>query len=455
VSAVTPRRVFVAALLAWSAIVIAALVVDSPLHGDEAAYAVLARTGADEWLYRSRGVVALARLGLALGGSDVAVRLTGTVLGLGVVVAAAAAGRALARASGRSADHADRVAAWTAAAIAGSHPFALRGAELLGDVPAAAALLGAIALAIAELSRTDGPRYRLVAAAPLCAAAFYLRYGNVLVIAAIAACSLATWWRGVRARPAPVIATAVALGVLALPFVAMSRAATGSPIAILMLGNTVANRAASYPGAGIVEYLTRDPFELYGALTFVLVVVALVALVRGPRSRAGNYVAVIAGLQIIAVGAVTHAEGRYVYVATALLVAIGVDAIAPRLAPGSRAAGFAGVAAAVAALACAIATAISQGRIPRDAQAHGIAIRDDAAGRPCVVFALAVPQVEWYSGCDGAKWEPPDPPPPVAADMLGYAADVTGFGPLDIAKLAAATGTTALAIAPGAWRLAR
>jgi hypothetical protein len=450
---VTSRRVFVAALLAWCAVVAVALAVGSPLHGDEAAYAVLARTGGDDWLYRSRGVVALARVGIALGGSDLAIRATGTLLGLGMVVAAAAAARAIALAAGRTDEHADRTAAWTAAAIAGSHPFVLRGAELLGDVPAAAALLAAIALAVTELSRPAGPRWRLVAAAPLCAAAFYLRYGNVLPIAAIAACSLAFWWRGVVARPAPVVVTALALAALGLPFAQMSRDATGSPIQILLLGNTVANRAASYPGAGVVEYVSRDPFELYGAITFLLVGCALVQLARGPRGRARLYAATIAALQIVAVGAVTHAEGRYVLVATALLVAIAIDALAPRLAPGSRFSRYAAIVAAGAALGCAIATGISQGRVPRGAAVHGAAIRDDADGRPCIVVALAVPQLQWYSGCAADKWSPPVPPLPLPGHTLAYAADEPGFGPLDLAALAAATHTTAVPIADGTWRL--
>ena len=55
------------------------------------------------------------------------------------------------------------------------------------------------------------------------------------------------------------------------------------------------------------------------------------------------------------------------------------------------------------------------------ADAH--AIRDDAAGRPCTVAALAVPQLMWYSGCDGVKLGAPgtpvDPPRGSPAGVRG------------------------------------
>jgi hypothetical protein len=70
-----------------------------------------------------------------------------------------------------------------------------------------------------------------------------------------------------------------------------------------------------------------------------------------------------------------------------------------------------------------------------------------------VVVALAVPQLQWYSGCAADKWSPPVPPLPLPGHTLAYAADEPGFGPLDLAALAAATHTTAVPIADGTWRL--
>ena len=68
-----PRRV--------GGIVAIGLAMHAPLHGDEASYAVLARGDATGWVYRSRGVVALAHVGLWLGGGDLAMRLASAVLG--------------------------------------------------------------------------------------------------------------------------------------------------------------------------------------------------------------------------------------------------------------------------------------------------------------------------------------------------------------------------------------
>src|SRR5207302_3098063 len=125
----------------------------------------------------------------------------------------------------------------------------MRCGELLGDLPATAAVVGAIAIALRELSRPQGPRYRLMATAPLLAASLYLRYGNAAVIAIVIVASLGFWWRAVIARPGPVIATAALLGALVAPFVAMSLRETGSPVGLLEIGGTIASHATDYRGA--------------------------------------------------------------------------------------------------------------------------------------------------------------------------------------------------------------
>ena len=64
----TNRRLVAAAIAAWLVAAAIGLVIGPPLGHDEAAFAIVARgdqpTGA--WLYRSDGMVAIARLGVAL-----------------------------------------------------------------------------------------------------------------------------------------------------------------------------------------------------------------------------------------------------------------------------------------------------------------------------------------------------------------------------------------------------
>ncbi|HEX3761964.1 MAG TPA: hypothetical protein VHW23_24860, partial [Kofleriaceae bacterium] len=156
----TPPRLLAAAVAAWLAVAALGVALGPPLGHDEAAFAIVVRGDprAGVWLYRSDGTVALARLGIALGGADWQLRLPGALLGVAIVVAAFAVGRAAFSA---------RTGAWAAALVAGAHPMALRSGQLLGDLPAAAALLGGIAVLAGELERAGqlggGPRWRIAA----------------------------------------------------------------------------------------------------------------------------------------------------------------------------------------------------------------------------------------------------------------------------------------------------
>ena len=127
-----PRRLLLAAFAAWTICVALGLACRAPLTSDEAAYALIARGDGESWLYRSRGVVAMARAGLLLGDNEIALRLVPTLASLSFVLAVFAVGRRA---------FSPRVGAASAAVLAGAHPFVLRGFELLGDVPAAACLL--------------------------------------------------------------------------------------------------------------------------------------------------------------------------------------------------------------------------------------------------------------------------------------------------------------------------
>ncbi|HEY1548854.1 MAG TPA: glycosyltransferase family 39 protein [Kofleriaceae bacterium] len=432
-----PRRLLFAAFAAWTISVAIGLLCRAPLTSDEAAYALIARGDGEAWLYRSRGVVALAEVGRWLagdGGDERLLRLPMLVAGLPFVLAVGAVGR---RAFGA------RTGAIAAAIIAGAHPFVLRGFELLGDIPATACLLGAIAIALRELADPDRPpTYHLVGIAPLCATALYLRYASSLVIALLGIAALIWFWRSIRARPGPAIATLVTFAVLVAPFAIASTRATGSPIGVLALAGDVSGR--TWLGRGLLIYVFADPLRNYGVLVPIVMLAGLWALRR--RDRKLRFLATIAIGQIVVLGLVSHASSRFIFVAIALLVVLGADvldrAITRRrtLALGAIVASWLGMA---------IAMVPWQRHLARglaDVTASADAIRRDAEGAPCTVVARALPQLMWYSRCAGWKYMGAAKPP-VDATRAWYAAD-TPRRPIDVGTL----GVRAVPLGP-AWRL--
>jgi 4-amino-4-deoxy-L-arabinose transferase-like glycosyltransferase len=397
----TDRQIFAAALVAWFAVGILALASGPPLGHDEAAYAVAARGDAPAWTYRSTGMIAIARVGLALGGSELALRAVALVLGAGVLVGAYALGRA-------AFDR--RTGAWAAVVLATAHPMAIRSAELIGDLPATACLLGGVALLIGELERPR-PRWRLVAAAPLFAAAFYIRYGSAPVIAMIAVLAIVLYARKLACLP--VLATLVVAALLVVPHVVHSIEATGSPLGILTVSASMPRRA--YVGEGLVTYVTSNPFRFYGAIVAPVMIAGLATLARS-RRRAAWFVVLLALGQLVSLGIESHAQPRYVFFATALLVVAGVDVMRrfprPRLAVLACALAWLGLALAIVPFQHFLA------ELRQPLYATATAVRDDAAGRPCAIAANVAPQLIWATRCDViiAKTAPSlrEPWPPAA-----------------------------------------
>jgi 4-amino-4-deoxy-L-arabinose transferase-like glycosyltransferase len=420
----TDRRLFTAALLAWAAAALIGLVFGPSLGHDEAAFALTASGQAPPgaWLYRSDGTVAIARIGIALGGAEWQMRLASTVLNALALVAAYAVGRVA---------FSPRTGAWAAAVLAGAHPMILRSAELLSDLPAMAGILGGIALLVRELDRDDGPRWRLALAAPLFAAAFYVRYGSAPVVAFAIAVACARWFRAVLRRPWPVLALVGLLALLVAPHIFRSRDATGTWLGILEISAGMPRRA--YIGEGLVTYLTSNPFLYYGVLVAPVMVAGVVGVV-GMRRKPPWYLAILALGQLVTLGLESHGQPRYVFVATALLVVLGAAALArprfarPRLALALVAASWLGVLVA----APVYYRHIDDSRAPiLDA---GSVLRAASAGRPCVAVAFIVPQLMWYSPCRvfaaGLVEEP------LPADHARYAVSFTRW-PIDLAGLLA------------------
>jgi 4-amino-4-deoxy-L-arabinose transferase-like glycosyltransferase len=424
---VTPRRLLYAALAAWAVIAVVSLVMAPPLGHDESAFSLMARGGAPAWLYRSTGVIAVAKIGIALGGSDLAMRIASAVLGLGFVVAVWAVGRAA---------FDERVGAWAAAVVVGGHWMALRSVELIGDLPATACMLAGVAILVRELGRERGPSWWLVAAAPAFAGAFYFRYGSIPVIAIAGVTAAVLWWRSIVVRPLPAIAAAALFAILLVPHVLHSLDETGSPLGILEVSRKMPRR--DYVGEGLVTYVTSNPFYFYGALVAPVMVAGLAGLVRLPKSwRPSIVLGVVALGQIITIGIESHGQPRYVFVATALLVVLGVDAVI-RYARG-RYGRIALVLVGCAWLAVAIAVVpynrwLASERAPIVTAATTIV--HDTAGQPCVVAARAVTQLMWYSGCSHVLVHPLAPPPEWPAGRRRYVVSLPHLAIPDVTPFA-------------------
>ena len=403
-----PRRLpvllLVAGIAAWAASAGIAWLAGLPLGHDEAQYVLTARdmiAGQEpRWFYVSPGTSLLAVPGVLAGGGEVALRLPVFLLGIGFVLAAAAIAWRCAGAA---------TAAWLVAFLAGARSFTALGAELLSDLPAAALLLAGTAVIVGEALREDGPRWRAVLAAPLLAAALYVRYGSCVPIAILGAATLAFGLRTIARRPAPILATAALFLALLVPHALTALRLTGSPLGILLDSKDVPYR--TWLAEGLVDYVTVNPFTAYGLLAPPVLLAGLAAVARG-RDRRIALLWTVAVLDIIVIGLVSHAQIRYIAYGTALLSILGVDALRRWIAarpPRARAA-----LAAAAALAIATSWALvarAQLRLPARRLATtgpileaAAAIRADAAGAPCLVASSAYAQLEWYSGCLAAFW---------------------------------------------------
>ncbi|CAN5337080.1 hypothetical protein BH11MYX1_BH11MYX1_39600 [soil metagenome] len=385
------RQLVGAALVAWLLVGTLALLSGPPLGHDEAAYAVAARGDAPTWNYRSSGMIAIARVGLALGGSEAALRAVILVVATSLILGTFALGRAAFDA---------RTGAWAALVLVGAHPMASRSAELIGDLAASGLMLGGLAVLIGELERAK-PRWSLMLAAPLFVGAFYLRYGSAPVVAMVAVLAVALYAKQLASMP--MLATVVLAVALLVPHVQHSIEATGSALGILNVSAHMPRRA--YVGEGLVTYLTSNPFRFYGALVAPVMLAGLAGLVRrAPRWRPQVFIIVLALAQIVSLGIQSHGQPRYVFFATALLVIAGVDAIRRYFAAhpidriGDVALVLVGTAWLVlAALIVPFHHEVARRRAPLYAAAA--TVRDDAKGRPCAIAANVVPQLIWATHC--------------------------------------------------------
>jgi 4-amino-4-deoxy-L-arabinose transferase-like glycosyltransferase len=405
------RTVLAAGVAGWLGVVVLTWLAKAPLGHDETQYAIAAQDVLDgvpaRWGYLSVGMNALALPGVLAGGGDLALRIMPALAGLAFLLAAAWLAR---RAFG------DAAAAWTVAVLAATWSVARRAAELLSDLPAAACLLAGTAIVVTELVREPAPRRRLVLAAPCLAAAFYLRYGSVLAIAAIGGAALVVGGRAALRRPWTSLATIALFVLLLVPHFLSAIATTGSALGVLRMSSDVLGEA--HVAQSLVTYATSNPFTYYGAVTAPVMIAGLVAI-RRARDRRVLLLWLIAVADIVAVGLTPVAQPRYIFLGIVLLVILGVDELrchlrwidARRPAAGRALAGLATAAVAASWIVVVASVHLLDGsRVKRMTPllAAMDAIRDDARGAPCEVIGRRTTQLQWYTGCIAAYLASPE-----------------------------------------------
>ncbi len=394
----TARTVAVIGFALWLGGAVLMLLSQPTLGHDEAQYAIDALdtlAGAPaRWFYLSPGMRALALPGVLVGG-DTALRIIPLLGGLAFLAVVLRLGTRTVGLAG---------AAWTLVVLAGTKTFARYSIDLLSDLPACTCMLAALAIIVDELLGDHPPRWRLLACAPLLAGAFYVRYGSVVPIAVIVLAALGFGARRVTQAPGPVVATAALFAVLVAPHLLAAYRTTGSPLGIIVASSGVPGRA--YVGEGLVDYVTSNPLRTYGLLVAPVVLAGLVDLVmrREHVTRPLAFLWVVALGDIVALGLVTHARPRYIYLGLALLLLLGTAAIV-RAVRGRRPLAILciGVTAVVSVMTLKTQLSHGAGRrwSMRATLAASRAIRADHPSQPCHVVGNHFTQLEWYAGCSG------------------------------------------------------
>ncbi len=413
-----PGAAYLVAVLALTAGIWAALQDHEPYLGhEEAVYANKARSWADGtpdagWgPYRPLGLPVLGRLALTVHddvGSLRAVALLLTLFTLTATYVVAARWTT------------PRRAVVVVLLLLSGLGFLRRVPEFLNDIGTAGLLLIVVFL----LTRAQEVRrsHALPVAAAVAVAAFYLRYGSVGNLLAIAGAALFAY--GPRAWLAQGRRLAAALAIFALgllPHFVHAAQVTGSPLGLILWAGSQANR--TYVGDGLAYYLAIFPYRLAGDLGAVVMTGGLLLAVRALRDGDGGaratrrvFLGSTSVLVFVVLGLVTDGEPRFVYLPVILLTLLGVEALAELAGRRNR-----GLLAAVAGLAG--LTTVGTAQIVAHAAMPGpdrlsrstVPVAERlATGGPCLLVTGYEPEMGWYSGCDAvtyAQYRRTTPPP--------------------------------------------
>jgi dolichyl-phosphate-mannose-protein mannosyltransferase len=409
------------AILGCVVVVAAVLVANTGQLGfDEAIYAVKARSyvggsEVDFWApFRPPGLAVLGTLAAPAGFTDASIRAVTVIAALGTLTMVWVVARQL----------------WGAAAAL----FALLGtigapvfvSELPlfhNDILSVGLLLLLMWIVWNQLQTRPAPTRMFLLAAPVAAATFYVRYGNLGPIVAIGLATLLLF--GPRLiRHIRLVAVTVLIGVLLLvPHVVESIARTGSPLGALVSAGAVANTTSTL--GSVRAYFDWLPDQLLGWIPLAMAIVgvahgALAALAFATRRTNAEDLrrqawllvpAIVAGALIVYL---SHPERRYQLFPITLLLVSGAGAIATGIArlSSSKVAGRPGPSVRVAGIIVATGVLVlwagynlsrEVGRLfarepPRGWEVAGRRIVDDGGG-PCSAVSSVAPILAWYSHC--------------------------------------------------------
>ncbi|MEU5025646.1 glycosyltransferase family 39 protein [Streptomyces milbemycinicus] len=398
-----------ATVLAMAATVWAALQDHEPLIGhEEAVYGNKARSWLDGtpdagWgTYRPVGLPALGRIALAVHDDVGALRVVALLLTLFTLTATYLVAARLTT---------PRRAVVATLLLLSGLGFLRRVPLFLNDI-GATGLLVIVVYLLVRAQEKPGSRALLVLPLPALAA-FYLRYGVVGTLAAIAAAAVLAY--GPRAWLAQGRRLALSAGLLLaglIPHFIYATEVTGSPLGLIFSATEHAGRA--YVGDGLAYYLAVFPYRLAGDLGGVVMAAGLWGLGAAirrrrrqqPHDRRRVFLGMSAVLTFIVLGVATDGEPRFVYLPVVLLTVLGVQTLAESAGRWSQT-----VLTAIAALAAVTVPATAQ-YVAHDAMPGPTAqrvstlavARQLASDRPCLLVTGYEPDLGWYSGCDAVTF---------------------------------------------------
>jgi 4-amino-4-deoxy-L-arabinose transferase-like glycosyltransferase len=343
-----------------------------------------------------------------------------------------------------------------AAVFMSSESFLRRATEFLNDVISSGLMLAAMAVIWIHFERAPN-RWWLVAAAPLGAGAYYMRYGSALGLVIIAVVAAVVWAGQLKASWKQIATTAGVLLALLVPHFAYSQTLTGSVFGIFEAART----SVGGGGGGLADYLRWLPARLAGPVGTTLLAMAVIyaiglfiARARGRRDLASEArtVAFLVSTALVvafALGAFTHGEPRFIYLPLMLMLLTGARAVTlvwallrrmPRLVIGV-AAGLvfvAGFAAATVHMSRAIEGITDSRYVLVEASAVA---QSDAAGEACEVRSSYIPQITWYAVCSTYGFTRPIPDGRPAYLMIFENGKRQPVGPALDREIAATEGT--------------